>query len=387
MLSLQGRPHNITEASLGRITLSNRAFWARRNYIYVCQKIEKRFRSYSGVVSSQEELRDCGRGKIPTVYGIDPDKLTLLKDGDVVLLEPNGNVNVLWDIDSPHNSILATQNCNCRCIMCPQPRQTDPKGFLESNLKLISLIDPNSTDRIGITGGEPTLLGDGLFRLISACKKKVPKASVALLTNGRAFNNLNLVKKLVDENHPDLCVCIPLYADNDKEHDRIMGVKGCFYETVKGLTNLALFRQKIEIRNVIHALTYKRLPQFSDFIYRNFPFVIHVALMGMETTGLALKNLESVWIDPIEYIPQLNSAVSYLHRRAMNVSIYNLQLCVIPTELWRFSRRSISSWKNVYIEECEECDYKKECAGFFETSGGWRSKHIRPLKKVDFAMT
>lgn len=383
MLSMRGKPLDIREACLGKITWTERPVLSRRSYIYVSQKLDKKVRFYAGVISSQEELSGQQWGKIPAIYGVHPERLKLLKDDDMVLLEPNGNVNVVWDRDSQHNSILATQDCNCRCIMCPQPRKKDPKGFLDFNLKLINLLDPSRTHRIGITGGEPTLLGDGLFRLISACKKRVPKASITLLTNGRSFKDLLLVKKLADLDHPDLCVCIPLYADNDKEHDRIMGTKGSFYETIEGLTNLALFTQKIEVRTVLHSMTYKRLPQFADFVYRNFPFVVHVAFMGLETTGLALKNLKTIWIDPVEYQAQLKCAVKSLHRRAMNVSVYNLQLCIIPKELWRFSRKSISSWKNIYIEQCKECDFVNECAGFFETSRDWHSRHIHPLKRED----
>lgn len=383
MLSIAGQPHNIVKSCLGKITRCDRPLLSRRKYVYVSQEVNKKPRLYSGLITSQQKL--LGDDKGPSVLGVDPKKLALLKDGDIVLLEPNGNVNILWDTDSQHNSILTTQDCNCHCIMCPQPRQKDSEGFLDLNIKLISLLDPRKTKRIGITGGEPTLLRQGLVDMLLACKKRVPKASVTLLTNGRTLKDLDLVKRLVDVGHPDLCICIPLYADNDKEHDRIMGAKGSFYETVKGITNLALFRQRIEIRNVIHALTYERLSQYADFIYRNFPFLVHVALMGMETTGLALKNLEKLWIDPTEYMSQLKSAVMELHRRGLNVSVYNLQLCILPTELWQFSRRSISTWKNVYLDMCEKCSFKEECAGFFETSGGWHSKNIHALKELDFA--
>jgi len=382
VLNLAGQPHNIAKAFLGKITWDDRSLLSRTDHVYVSQKVNKKPQFYSGRITSQKELQGGDKG--PSICGVDPGKLGLLKDGDIVLMEPDGNVNILWDTDSEHNSILATQDCNCHCIMCPQLCQKDSEGLLELNMRLISLLDPKKTQRVGITGGEPTLLGQGLVDLIAACKKRAPKASVTLLTNGRTLKDLDLVKRLVDVGHPDLCVCIPLYADNDKEHDRIMGAKGSFYETVKGITNLALFGQKVEIRNVVHALTDKRLPQYADFIYRNFPFAAHIALMGMEVTGLAMKNLEKLWVDPVEYVPQLRIAVKELHRRALNVSVYNLQLCILPTELWRFSRRSISTWKNVYLDECGTCEFKEECAGFFETSGDWHSKHIHALKALDF---
>jgi hypothetical protein len=74
--------------------------------------------------------------------------------------------------------------------------------------------------------------------------------------------------------------------------------------------------------------------------------------MGMETTGLVFKNLKTLWVDPIEYMTELKIAVMYLPRRDINVSIYNLQLCILPQELWRFSKKSISDWKNIILDEC-----------------------------------
>jgi His-Xaa-Ser system radical SAM maturase HxsC len=157
-----------------------------------------------------------------------------------------------------------------------------------------------------------------------------------------------------------------------------MGAKGSFFETMTGLHNLALFRQKVEIRVVIHQMNYERLPQLADFIYRNCPFVIHIAFMGMEITGLCLDNITELWIDPIEYSKSLRTAVLQLNRQLMNVSIYNLPRCLLHEDLRSFARQSISTWKNIYLPICEGCFEKEECCGVFSTSGKWQSKNIRP---------
>jgi hypothetical protein len=60
----------------------------------------------------------------------------------------------------------------------------------------------------------------------------------------------------------------------------------------------------------------------------------------------------------------------------MVASIYNFQLCILPEKLWPFCRKSISDWKNGYMEECVECVRKNECGGFFTTSGEYKSKNI-----------
>ncbi|HOI74792.1 MAG TPA: His-Xaa-Ser system radical SAM maturase HxsC [Syntrophales bacterium] len=333
---------------------------------------------YSAIITSLKNVSESGM-RSPCIYGIDGSDLRKLQDGDVVLLEPNGSINMLYEIHAYDNALLATERCNCRCIMCPQPPRSDKPGLQELNMKLIKLMDRKNTRSLCITGGEPTLLDAGFIRLVEECKERLPDTPLAVLTNGKNFQEFEFTKGVVNVGHPDITFCIALYADEDNLHDDIVGVPGSFYQTIKGITNLARFNQKIEIRNVISALNYKRLRQSSEFIYRNFPFSVHVALMGMEITGRALENISQVWIDPIDYISDLREAVKVLARAGMNVSIYNLPLCLLPKELWRYSRRSISSWKNKYISECNSCKERDNCAGFFGTSGNFISKGILAL--------
>ena len=162
-----------------------------------------------------------------------------------------------------------------------------------------------------------------------------------------------------------------------------MGIPGSFQQTVRGLHNLALFRQRVEIRVVIFRNNYQRLPSMAEFIYRNFPFVVHVAFMGMECTGLAGTNLDQVWIDPTEYATGLKNAVLHLNRRATPVSIYNLPLCLIPHEVWKFSKNAISTWKNIYLDQCGSCKMRPNCGGFFSTSVK-QSNRIIPIKNEVF---
>ena len=70
----------------------------------------------------------------------------------------------------------------------------------------------------------------------------------------------------------------------------------------------------------------------------------------------------------MEYIKILDEAIYYLHIRKINVSIYNLPLCLLNDNLQKFARDSISSWKKVFLNECEYCKMKEYCSGFFSTS-------------------
>jgi hypothetical protein len=102
--------------------------------------------------------------------------------------------------------------------------------------------------------------------------------------------------------------------------------------------------------------------------------------MGLEPTGFARANMDSLWVDPTEYIQGLKEAVEILDRERIRTSLYNLQLCILPKELWPFARKSISDWKNEYIDKCSICSEKSSCAGFFSSSvANKMSPYINPL--------
>ena len=166
-------------------------------------------------------------------------------------------------------------------------------------LRIVDLISPE-TQELEISGGEPTLLKDGFLRVVSACRDTLPRTSLHVLSNGRLFYYGSFARALGNVAHPDLMVGVPLYSDVDAQHDHVVQVRGAFGETVIGLQNLGRHDVLVEIRVVIHARTYKRLPQLAEFIFRNFSFAAHVALMGLEQVGFAAANLDELWVDPAD---------------------------------------------------------------------------------------
>jgi His-Xaa-Ser system radical SAM maturase HxsC len=266
--------------------------------------------------------------------------------------------------------------------MCSQPPQDrdDAEAMAERNLELIKLID-GPPRRLVITGGEPTLLGERLFEIIAALRDKFPETYVHMLTNGRIFAWPAFTARLAELKHPNFMLGIPVYSDDATIHDYVVQAKGAFDQTVIGLQQLARFGLRVEIRVVLHAITAPRLPQLAEYIYRNLTFAEHIALMGLENIGYAPRNMDTLWIDPHDYQDQLETAVEFLSTRGMNVSIYNHQLCVLRKSLWKFARKSISDWKNIYLEECTSCAIKEDCGGFFKWATKLHSAHICAFPK------
>lgn len=273
------------------------------------------------------------------------------------------------DITSNDNTLFTTSQCNNNCIMCCQPptKDDDIEDLFNWNVEIIESA-PGELPVIGISGGEPTLLGEKLVDLIRIICNRLPNTQIHLLSNGRNFKDHAYARRIVDECKERLTIGIPLHSDYHKDHDIIAGAKNSYYETVTGMFNLASCGADIELRIVINKLNYRRLPQIAEFIHKNLPFVRWTAFMGMEHTGNAEKNERNIWIEPIEYITQLAEAVRDMAQWNMDVSIYNIPLCLLPDDVHRYAFRSISEWKIKYSDTCADCRLKKQCCGLFETS-------------------
>jgi His-Xaa-Ser system radical SAM maturase HxsC len=179
--------------------------------------------------------------------------------------------------------------------------------------------------------------------------------------------------------HPNLNVGIPIYSAVDYIHDYVVQAHDAFDETVLGILKLKDKGQRVEVRVVLHAITAPRIVETCRWLARNLPILDHVALMGLENTGFAIANDEMLWIDPVDYREQLTEGVHILAAAKVNVSVYNLPLCVLAPSIRPYAMQSISDWKNAFIAECERCVEKPRCSGFFTTG---RPKYSRAISAI-----
>jgi His-Xaa-Ser system radical SAM maturase HxsC len=309
-----------------------------------------------------------------------PAAFAELGEGDVVGIHPqSGLVRVLYRRSSRHNFFLVTERCNNYCLMCSQPPKKVNDGWLIDEIaETLPLVDPSTPD-LTFTGGEPLTEWRRFIDLLELTRDLLPDTAIHVLTNGRAFSSPEVASAWAAINHPTLSAGIPIYAAVDHIHDYVVQAKGAFDETVLGVLRLKDRGQQVEIRVVLHAITAPRLRETCSWIARNLPFVDHVALMGMEHTGFAIANDDKLWIDPLDYQEQLKAGVDVLSTAGVNVSVYNLPLCVLDPSIRPFAVQSISDWKNAYVEECEGCSARRDCAGFFSTG---RPKFSRGIAAI-----
>lgn len=281
---------------------------------------------------------------------------------------------------SNDNVLFVTSACSNRCIMCCQPPKykDDSDSLFQKNLTLIASADKD-TDYVCITGGEPTLIGDKLYVYMQKIWECMPDAEIHFLTNGRKFANVEYLTAFVKNVKGNMVLGIPLHSDNPIDHDYIAGAKGSFYETLKGLHNLGLLGFNIELRVILLQKNYYRLPKIAEFIALNLPFVSQVSIMGLEVTGYAEKRFQEIWIDPMFCANELTRAVVCLDQSRIQVRLFNIPLCLLPQQLWNYSCRSISDWKQTYLAVCERCKVKEKCCGMFRTSKRY-SSFVHPIR-------
>ena len=373
MKQFKGKAENIDAPILGLVT-RNPLSLSRSISVLVTEETSLQSWGFAGLITKDTAKK---KSSLPQAK-VSGEIAVKLDEGDCVLIDKEGTIKVVWEKKSPINSLLLTEMCDCRCLMCPQPPKAHDKMTTEISKRILNLVKIDQSQTICLTGGEPTLLNEDFFDVLGLINKHHPKSFVMMLTNGKSFNDFEFTKRFVSEKPKNFLTCVSLHSDVDEVHDRIVGVKNSFYKTVIGLQNLARFREKIEIRIVVNHINAHRLESIATFIQRNFPFINHCTFMGMEIIGLARDNYETVWIDPYEYRDELSRAIRVLSRADMNVSIYNVPLCLTEKQSWNFARQSISGWKNDYLPLCESCSVKSICCGIFTTSGIYQSSYILP---------
>ena len=374
-LSCLGRPRGFRGPVIGRVTTTS-LLEGRGEAILVGD--ERPAPGYAGILTKGELRESLLPPDTPVIDRA--SSVSHLRDGDVVRMEPRGVVRTLFRSASHHNALLLTERCNSNCLMCSQPpKDRDDRYLADEALAVVRLIDPQKTEWLCLTGGEPTLLGERFLDLIELCRDHLPRTHVHVLSNGRRFAEPAWTAAVASIGHPNLTFGVPLYAPIPEIHDFIVQSRGAFDETMIGLHQMAHRGLRVELRTVLHRQTIPHLRGLADYVFRNLTFVEHVALMGLEPMGYVRKNWELLWIDPLDYQQELESAARFLHLAGMNVSIYNLPLCVLPRVLWRFARQSVSDWKNIFLPECTRCTERERCAGLFASANLRHSRGIRPI--------
>ena len=190
-------------------------------------------------------------------------------DGDIFLFIPKQQLaNRIIRRDSQHNTILFTEQCDERCVMCSQPpREVDDQWLVALYAEAITLADEGV--RIGISGGEPTLYKEELFKLLEQSAEKRPDLSFHILTNAQHFEIKDRQRLKNIHNKIEILWGIPLYSSISNEHDEIVNKAGAFDSLIENLYILASSGGAIELRTVLMKKNFIGLPFLAKFLTNN----------------------------------------------------------------------------------------------------------------------
>lgn len=343
----------------------------RKNCVFIRNNHSDDCTNYAAVIEQDKFISKIGR------FICIQEANSIWQEGDVIQIIPSEQKIISLFKQAWHaNGLYVTDLCNSHCIMCPQPPQTSDsinQQFLDQFIDCL----PNNVGSFGITGGEPTLLGKRLIHILHQLSLKSPECETHILSNARLLRDYGYAKEIAECGLKRLSFGIPLYSCIPEKHNFIVQSKNAFTETCEDIANLERLGIPIEIRIVLQKQVVPGLHELVRWLFFNMPYVSHIALMGMEHTGYVHKNWDLLWISPKDYQIELFNSVQYLHLRGMNVSIYNLPLCLLDRILWQFARDSISDFKISYADECNHCVERNHCGGLFKYQ-----KSSMPIKAI-----
>lgn len=331
--------------------------------------------SQSGEVSRLEE---AGLGNVIGMVSSD----ARLDDVIIPDKERNRSIVVYRESDQ-HHALFLTNRCNSYCLMCSQPPTSQDDSWLVGQARSIVRHIAASPQRLGLTGGEPLLLGRSLRLVIEEISSHHPSTKIEVLTNGRLLGDDAIADLVLEQSLVNTSWLVPLYGHADFIHDFVVQAPGAFDQTIAGLLNLQSREQPIQLRIVLIEPVLQVLTELCTFIGRNLPFVREVAFMACEPIGFALANRAQCEVDLLNWSDTLAESARILKRHDVPHLFMNTPLCSIPQTLWKYAHKSISDWKNVYPAECSSCKAKQDCSGLFAWhEKGWKPSRVKPFTGV-----
>lgn len=302
-----------------------------------------------------------------------------MSDGDIVHLDGSGNLKVILAHSANSNSLLFTEQCDNRCTFCSQPPKIHDDDWLVGHAAT-ALIEFNTPNVVGITGGEPLLVPQKFLSFLGSLNAADCRTPLHVLTNGRSLKDRNFVETLAEcLSDRKVLFGIPLYAAQASVHDALVGAVGAWDETISGLINLGSVGIPIELRFIPVQGNVSELVPTVELAGRCVAGIQHIAVMNLEPYGWGKRNWEKLYLPPPHYFKELADAIRMAQKCGLAIELYNYPRCHLEKGLWPHSVKSISDWKNYFPAECYGCIFRGECCGYFQSAKGQYLDAPRPF--------
>lgn len=285
-------------------------------------------------------------------------------DGDVVLVVPRrGTLHRLIRASSNHNTLLVTEQCDQKCIMCSQPPKKYHADMFDQFLQAVTLAPKAAT--IGLSGGEPFLHKARLLEFLRKAQAVRPDIRFHILTNGQHFERTDEAD-LKSLNMASILWGVPIYAANSSIHDRIVAKEGAFEILERNFALLGKAGAILELRTVVLNSNIAELEELANYVTRRLSFAHVWAIMQLENIGYARMNWDAEFCDTSAEFDGIANAVDLSIGRGLRTKLYNFPLCTVPPAYREYCTLSISDWKQKFLPACHDCSLRSSCTGFFE---------------------
>lgn len=245
---------------------------------------------------------------------------------------------------------LGNSPCNNKCLHCSIREKDSSKTDLSS---ILSSLKERTEENVALYGGDPTLRGD-LLEIIRAAKHDGYRR-IKLLTNGRAFSNTQFVDQIM---HAGCNLFeITLWGSNPSLHDYLTQTSGSFWETIRGLENLAGLADdkficiRIPVCNENHS-------DLENCVTTALNFGVNRIILSFQDDRLSFQ----------QALPHINNAI--------NISIFNrvwiqtegIPFCIMQG-LEQHIGEILAGLNTIYSKTfkhyncCIQCIYKDLCPG------------------------
>lgn len=204
----------------------------------------------------------------------------------------NGKRRALLEIENnlPYHLLRVGLACNVKCVFCNIPSES---GLYPISLSLAEIknnadeiFEKDPRPKISITGGEPTIRED-LAEIAGYLKKKGAR-TIEIQTNAIMLDDNRFVKKLKKAGINKAFVSF--HSHLSRIHDLLIFKNGGFEKCARGIKNLLDNGIEVILNPVVNSLTYRDLPEYIDFVHKNFPKVNCISLSVVQPNQRAIKN-------------------------------------------------------------------------------------------------
>ena len=302
--------------------------------------------------------------------------------GDIISISEKGVYSTSYYEGTHEVDIFVTNKCNSNCIMCPLSeyvRKQTKNGYIAWLKNYIKLL-PENISYLNVTGGEPTLAGRDFLDVMKLLSDKYNHSDFQLLTNGRSVADKELLEDILSVSPYGIRFAIPIHSTNEDVHDGITRVPYSFKQTDVGIKNLLKRNQKVEVRIVISKKNIETIFESAKYIQKNYKGVFCVNFVAMEMMGNAAVNKDELWIDYSEAFVKIRKAIDLLVCSGIDVQLYNFPLCAVDKGYWHIASKSITDYKIRFMDECDECQVKDICGGFFYSTKQLMQPKVQPVR-------